>query len=111
MKQYFGLVTAAIFLSALPGPGYAQKDAGMPPMLETQRPLAIQTSQPEPRAPQPEVANPVPHPAKGAKTKSPQGKKCGGNKTNLANQTKANKTIKKKGATAKPRSKVAASRP
>jgi hypothetical protein len=111
MKQYFGMLTAAMFLAALPGTGWAQKDAGIPPMLETQRPLAMPASQPEPRAPQADLAKPASSSAvKGAKTNKAKGKTCEGGKTNLASQKKTTKAVKKKGATAKPRGKVAANR-
>ena len=118
MKRSFGLLTAAFFLSVLPGAAWAQRDAGVPPMLETQRPLATQAnSQPEPRAPQAEVAKPVARPippaTKTAKAKPSQGKKCVAGKANPASQTKtvkATKTCKKKPTTAKPRRKEAANR-
>ena len=109
MKQYFGMLTAAMFLAALPGTGWAQKDAGIPPMLETQRPLATQTTQPEPRTPQAELAKPTSQAAPGGvKTKKAQRKTCKTGKANLAAQKKATKTVKKKSTSAKPRSKVAA---
>ena len=112
MKNYIGLLTAAIFLSVLPGTGWAQKDAGIPPMLETQRPLTMPAnSQVEPRAPQAEPAKPVQHTPAVSKTKTAQPKKCAGGKANLASQTKTNKTVKKKGAAAKLRSKVVANHP
>jgi hypothetical protein len=110
MKRSFSLLTAALFLSVLPGAAWAQKDAGIPPMLETQRPLAMPASQPEPRAPQPDLAKPVSAASQGQKIKKTSGKKCVAGKTNLANQTKATKTVKKKGAAPKCRSKVTASR-
>ena len=51
MKRFLGLCTAAFFLSVLPGAGFAQTSSGVPPMLETQRPLAMPANQqPEPRA-------------------------------------------------------------
>ncbi len=112
MKRSFGLLTAALFLSVLPGTGWAQRDAGIPPMLETQRPLALPaTSQTEPRATQPAVAKPIPPATKVAKAKPSQGKKCVAGKANPASQTKAakaTKAVKKKGTTCKPRRKVAA---
>lgn len=107
MKQYVGLLTTAIFLSVLPGAGLAQKDAGIPPMLETQRPLATTTTQPEPQPPQAEVAKPGSQASTGKKTKKVQQQKM--RKTNVAGQKKTGKAATKKGATAKPRSKVAAS--
>ena len=110
MKNYIGLFTAAIFLSVLPGTALAQRDAGIPPMLETQRPLAMPANQhPEPRAPQPDLAKPMAHATPVEKTQKAAQKKCAAGKTNLASQKKTNKTVKKKGATVKPRSKVAAS--
>ena len=110
MKQYLSLFTAAIFLSALPGTSLAQKIASIPPMLETQRPLSMPASQPEPRAPQVELAKPSPLAAKGGKTKPAPRKVCGVGKTTPADQAKISKSAKKKGATTKPRSKVATSR-
>ncbi len=110
MKRYLGLLTAAIFVSVLPGTGLAQRDAGIPPMLETQRPLAMPANaQPEPKAPQPEVAKPIAHAAPVEKAKKAPYKKCAVGTTSLAGQKKTTKTVKKKGTTAKPRSKVAAS--
>ena len=109
MKQYFGLLTAAMFLSVLPGTAWAQKDAGIPPMLETQRPLATPATQPEPRAPQADLAKPTSQAAPGEKTKKAQRKTCKSGKANLAAQKKATKTVKKKSTSAKRRSKVAAS--
>lgn len=108
MKQFFSLLTAAVCLFVLPGAGWAQKDAGIPPMLETQRPLSTPTTQPEPRAPQ--VNNPKPSPvaSEGVKTKKAQ-QKTGKHKINVASKKKVTKTAKKKSATAKPRSRVAAS--
>ena len=47
MQQYFGLLTAAIFLSVAPIPGLAQQDPGIPPMLENKRPMAVPTVKPE----------------------------------------------------------------
>jgi|WetSurMetagenome_2_1015567.scaffolds.fasta_scaffold47951_3 hypothetical protein len=116
MKRSFSLLTAAFFLSILPGASWAQRDAGVPPMLETQRPLAMPaTSHPEPRAPQAEVvkpvAKPIPPATKVAKAKPSQGKKCVAGKASPASQTKAakaTKSAKKKGTTCKPRKKVAA---
>jgi hypothetical protein len=106
MKQFFSLLTTVCLL-ALPGTVLAEKDAGIPPMLETQRPLSTPTTQPEPRAPQ--VVNPKPAASatKGTKTKKAQGK-TGKHKTKVASNKKATKTVKKKSATVKPRSKVAA---
>ena len=109
MNQYLGLLTTVIFLSVLPGTSWAQNSAGIPPMLETQRPLAMPVQQPEPRAPQAEPAKAVSRATKGEKGKKAQRKKCVSGKTNLADHKKTKKAVKKKGATAKPKSKVAAS--
>jgi hypothetical protein len=109
MKRWFSLLTAAICLVVLPGIGLAEKDAGIPPMLETQRPLSMPATQPKPRSPQEDNAKPVVHATKGTKTKKAQRKTCG-RKTNVAGHKKASKTAKKKGASTKSRSKVAASR-
>jgi hypothetical protein len=107
MKHYFSLLTTAVCLVVFPGTGLAQKDAGIPPMLETQRPLSIPATQPEPRAPQVDTVKPVAPATKGAKTKKAQ-RKTNGGKTNVASKKKGTKVVKKKSATAKPRSKVAA---
>jgi hypothetical protein len=109
MKHFISLLTTAVCLVALPGAGLAQKDAGIPPMLETQRPLSMPATQPEPRAPQVDNPKPVAHATKGTKTKKAHGK-AGKRKTNVAGQKRATKTVTKKCAPAKPRSKVAASR-
>jgi hypothetical protein len=108
MKHLFCLLTTAVCLVALPGSGLAEKDAGIPPMLETQRPLSIPAAQPEPRAPRVDNPKPVAQATKGTKTKKAQ-RKVGKRKTNVASKKKATKTVKKKGASAKHRSKVAAS--
>ena len=108
MKRFFGLLTTAVCLVVLPGVGLAEKDAGIPPMLETQRPLAIPTTQPEPRAPHVDNPKTVTSATKGAKTKKAQLKKSGRKTT--AGKKKATKTVKKKGSTPKSRSKVAATR-
>ena len=108
MKHYFSLLTAAVCLIVFPGTGLAEKDAGIPPMLETQRPLALPTTQPEPRAPQVNNSKPIPVATNGAKTKKAQRKTCG-RKTNVASKKKAAKTVKKQSAAAKPRSSVTAS--
>uniref|UniRef100_A0A7C3ZCD6 Uncharacterized protein n=1 Tax=Desulfobacca acetoxidans TaxID=60893 RepID=A0A7C3ZCD6_9BACT len=113
MKAYFGFLSAAILLSALPGLALAQKEAGIPPMLETQRPLATITSQPEPRPPQTDQANPAVQSAPAKKTvKTAKAQRQKGQKTKaaLASQKKTVKPAKKKGVAAKTRSKVAASR-
>jgi len=110
MKQYLGLLTAAIFLCLLPDTCWAQNATGIPPMLETQRPLAMPANQPEPRAPQEDPAKPAAQATKGEKVKKAQPQKCGGAKSNLANQKKTTKTVKKKGTAAKPRNKVADNR-
>ena len=110
MKHFFSLLAAAVCLLVLPGAGWAENNAGIPPMLETQRPLSMPTTQPEPRAPQ--VNNPKPNPVahKEARTQKAQQKAEKKHKTNVASKKKVTKTAKKKSVTAKPRSKVAANR-
>jgi hypothetical protein len=108
MKHSCGLLTAALFLCVLPGTGWTQGAAGIPPMLETQRPLAMPASQPEPRAPQPEPAAPTVRAPQGEKVKKASHSTCRGAKTNLASHKKTPQAVKKKKATAKPKSKVAA---
>ena len=109
MKNYISLLTAALFLSVLPGSVSAQTIAGIPPMLETQRPLAMPTSQPAPRAPLPDPAKPAATASKGQKAQKPSAKKCVAGKTAAATQPKTAKSAKKKGAAPKSRSKVTAS--
>jgi hypothetical protein len=109
MKNYISLLTAALFLIVLPGSVSAQTIAGIPPMLETQRPLAMPTSQPEARPPLPDLAKPAAAASKGQKAKKTSAKKCVASKTAAANQPKAAKSAKKKGAAPKTRSKVTAS--
>ena len=77
---------------------------GIPPMLETQRPLAMPANQqPEPRAPQPDLAKPVCSGHSGGKDQKIYAEKLyGGGQTNLASQKKISKTAKKKGPDAKP---------
>jgi hypothetical protein len=106
MKRFLGLCTAAFFLSVLPGAGFAQTSSGVPPMLETQRPLAMPANQqPEPRAPQPEVAKPVCPAAPVVKSKKSTRKTCavGAAKPNSAK--KVCKTARKKGAASAAKSK------
>jgi hypothetical protein len=109
MKRSCGLLTAALFFCVLPGTGWAQGAAGIPPMLETQRPLAMPASQPEPRAPQPGPAAPTVCAPKGEKVKKASPAKGRGAKTNLACHKKTPQAAKKKKAAAKPKRKVAAS--
>lgn len=110
MKNYVSLLTAALFLSALPGSVPAQTIAGIPPMLETQRPLAMPASQPAPRAPLPEPAKPAAALSQTQKAKKASGKKTMTAKTAAATQPKAVKSAKKKGAAPKSRGKATASR-
>jgi hypothetical protein len=109
MKNYVSLLTAALFLSALPGSVPAQTIAGIPPMLETQRPLAMTTSQPAPRTPLPDPAKPAAAASQRQKAIKSSGKKCATGKAAAATQPKAAKSAKKKGAAPKSRSKVTAS--
>ncbi len=109
MKRYLGLCTAAFFLSVLPGAGFAQTNSGVPPMLETQRPLAMPANQQaEPRAPQPEVAKPVSKAAPVVKSKKSARKTCAVRPAKPNSAKKVCKTARKKAPAAKPRSKVAA---
>jgi hypothetical protein len=109
MRHFFSILTAAACLLVIPGAGWAQQDAGIPPMLETQSPLSMPKTQPVPRAPQ--VNNPKPSPVatEGIKTRKAQHKTLK-HKTNVASKKKVTKTAKKKSITAKPRSKVASNR-
>ena len=104
MQQYFGLLTAAIFLSVVPVSGLAQQDPGIPPMLENKRPMAVPKTQPE--------ASPVKKTTKakstskakkGKKAKSAKGKKVKKQKGKLATKKTKKPAAKKKGVTAKPR--------
>lgn len=108
MKRLFGFLTTVLFLSGLPGSGLAQSVAGIPPMLETQRPLAMPDSQPQPQPPRVDYSPPVASPAKAEKTKKASAKKTNAGKAKLADQKKPSKAVKKKGETAKPRGKSAA---
>jgi hypothetical protein len=111
MKNYVSLLTAALFLSALPGSISAQTIAGIPPMLETQRPIAMPTSQPAPRAPLPDPpAKPEAAASQRQKAKKSSGKKGATGKAAAATQPMVAKSAKKKGAAPKSRSKVTASR-
>jgi hypothetical protein len=108
MKHYLSLLTAAVCLLVLPGAGWAEKDAGIPPMLETQHPISVSAGQPTPRAPQVVNPKPVAPATTRAKTKKAHGK-TGKHKTNIASKKRATKTAKKKANIAKPRSRVAES--
>lgn len=109
MKRSYGLLTAAVFLCVLPGAGWAQSYAGIPAMLETQRPLAMPASQAQTPTPLPEPAAPVVRAPQGEKAKKASHAKCRGAKTNLASHKKTPQAAKTKKVAAKPRSKVAVS--
>ena len=110
MKRFLGLCTAAFFLSVLPGAGFAQTSSGVPPMLETQRPLAMPANQqPEPRSPNLDVAKPVCPATPVVKSKKSTQKTCAVGAAKPSGVKKVSKTAKKKCPAAKPRSKVAAS--
>jgi hypothetical protein len=109
MKRFFSLLTAAVCFFVLPGAGWAEKDAGIPPMLETQHPLSMTAPQPDPRAAHVENPNPAPVAAKRVRAPKAQ-RKTGKHKTSVASKKKAPKTAKKKTSTAKTRSKVAAAK-
>ena len=109
MKRYLGLCTAAFFLSVLPGAGFAQTSSGVPPMLETQRPLAMPANQqPEPRSPQPEVAKPVCPAAPVVKSKKSTRKTCavGAAKPNGRQKSLQDRQEKRCRSPPKPRNKV-----
>jgi hypothetical protein len=107
MKHFFSILTAAACLLVLPGAGWAETDAGIPPMLETPHPISVPSSQPALRTPQVENPNPVAHVTTRSKTKKAHGK-TGKHKATIASKKKTTKTVRKKSATAKARSKVAA---
>ncbi len=107
MIHCFIWLFSAIFLSILPGTGLAQQDAGIPPMLETQRPLAVPTTQSQPQPPPQNQANSGPLKKKGNQTKKVQKKKAG-QKAAVAGHKTKKKAVTKKGVTSKPRGKVPA---
>jgi hypothetical protein len=100
-------VTAALFLGMPVGAGLAEQDAGIPPMLETQRPLAQPPSPAKPPPPPEQQAQPVSPSSKKTQAKKVRGKKAKNPRAALAGQKKSQKPAKKKGVTAKPRSKSA----
>jgi hypothetical protein len=102
MRQYFGLLTAAILLSIVPASGWAQQDPGIPPMLENRRPMAVPTAK-LPPVEQPKAT--TPKAPKSKKAKSTQRKKVKKVKGRLATKKTKKPAAKKKGVTAKPRGK------
>jgi hypothetical protein len=108
MIHCFVWLFSAIFLSILPGTGLAQQDAGIPPMLESPRPLTVPTTQPQPKPPPQSQATSVPVKKKGNQTKKVQKKKAGGRKAAVAGHKTNKKAVPKKGVTSKPRGKVPA---
>ena len=109
MKRFLGLCTAAVFLSVLPGAGFAQTSSGIPPMLETQRPLAMPANQqPEPRAPNLDVAKPVCPAAPVVKSKKSTRKTCAVGAAKPNGAKKVSKTARKKcpASAAKSKNKV-----
>lgn len=103
MQRYFGLLTAAIFLSIVPASGWAQQDPGIPPMLENQRPMAVPTAK-LPSVEQPKATS-TPKAHKSKKAKSAQSKKVKKAKGRLATKKTQKPAAKKKGVTATPRGK------
>jgi len=107
MKKLTALATAGIFVLALQGPGWAQKEVKpppTPPMLEGNRPLAQPQTQ-EPAAPkklEEEQAKPKGKGKAGKKNQHlAKSKKSGGKKT-AATKPKSLKTAKKKRQAATP---------
>jgi hypothetical protein len=107
MRRCIVRLTATLFLIVLPGAGLAEQGAGIPPMLETQRPLATTSPSSQPQPPPQEQAAPVARTDKKKQPQKVQGKKAKNRKAALAGQKKTQKPVKKKGATAKPRAKSA----
>jgi len=103
MQQYIGLLTAAIFLSIFPASGLAQQDPGIPPMLESPRPMAVPAAKPPPET-QPQATSAA-KAQKSQKAKSAKRNKVRKPKGRLATKKTNNPAAKKKGVTAKPRGK------
>jgi hypothetical protein len=100
-------LTAAIFLIVFPGSGLADQGAGIPPMLETQRPLASPSPSPQPPPSPPQQAKPVTRTVIKKQPTKVQGKKAKNSRAASAVRKKTHTPVKKKGATAKPRAKSA----
>jgi len=111
MKQCFGLVSTGLMLFLLIPPlsGLAQREAGIPPMLESQRPLAVPDTKPQPRPPDGDQVNSTPQAQKGTKGKKTRLKKSGKRKATLVNQQKG-KAGKRKGQATTTGSKSGADR-
>ncbi len=107
MKRGIVRLTAAFFLVVFPGSGLAEQGAGIPPMLETQRPLASPSPPSQPPPSPPEQAKPVARPETKKKPTKAQGKKAKNPKAASAGRKKTPTPLKKKGTTAKPRAKSA----
>jgi hypothetical protein len=107
MQQCFSLLIAAIFLSMVPVSGWAQKDPGIPPMLENRRPMAVPAAK-LPAVEQPK-ATATTKAKKSKKAKSAKSakksKKRKKSKGRLATKKTKKPAAKKKGVSAKPRSK------
>jgi len=97
--------TAALFLGMLAGAGQAEQDAGIPPMLETQRPLAQPSSQEKTQPPSEPQAKPMSRTDQKTQAGKVKGKKAKNLQAAAAGQKKTPKPVKKKGVTAKPRAK------
>jgi hypothetical protein len=106
MKRGIVRLTAAFFLLIFPGAGSADQSAGIPPMLETPRPLASPPPPSQSPPSPPKQAAPAARPAKKKQPTKVQGKKAGKPKAALAGRKKTRKPVKKKGTTAKPRGKT-----
>lgn len=107
MKRGIVRLTAAFFLVVFPGSGMAEQAAGIPPMLETQRPLASPSPPSQPPPSPPEQARPVARTEKKKQPSKVQGKKAKNRQPASAGRKKTHTPLKKKGTTAKPRAKSA----
>ena len=119
MKRLFSLVATVIFFWGLPGPTHSQQESGIPPMLESRRPMATPNIKPAPQPPEGNKAQSsrrvknkkaTRKAQKTKRAKRAQMQKSGKRKADLAGKKKASKkkAVKKKGETAKPRRKSTA---
>ncbi|MGQ9688661.1 MAG: hypothetical protein ACUVXF_07760 [Desulfobaccales bacterium] len=107
MTRRFVWVSVALMLGMLAGAGRAEQDGGIPPMLETQRPLAQPSSQEKSPSPPEAHLKPASRTDQQSPAAKGKGKKGKTRQAAVTGPKKTQKPVKKKGVTAKPRGKSA----
>ncbi len=106
MSHHLVWLAAALMIGMLAAAGLAEQDTGIPPMLETQRPLAQPSAPAKPQSSS-ESAGPVDRSDRQVQTKKGKSGKVRKPKAAQTSRKKTPKPVKKKGVTAKPRGKAA----